>query len=135
MISEFNLIEEAEELWSFLDQAAVCIHLVGSDGTIHFANQKELDVLGYTADEYIGHNITEFHVDQDIIQDILTRLTNGETLLSYVARLKKKDNSILYVSINSNVYKKENNFIHTRCFTSEINEMAWDCLKNTFDNS
>ncbi|MCJ8296279.1 MAG: PAS domain-containing protein [Colwellia sp.] len=135
MLTEFNLLEEAEELWSFLDQAAVCIHLVGSDGTIHFANQKELESLGFTAAEYIGHNITEFHVDQDIIQDILTRLINGETLLSYVARLRKKDNSILYVSINSNVYKKENHFIHTRCFTTEINELAWQCLKNTIDDN
>ena len=134
MLTEFNLLEEAEELWSFLDQAAVCIHLVGADGTIHFANLKELDTLGYSAAEYIGHNIEEFHVDQEVIQDLLTRLTNGETLLSYVARLRKKDNSILYVSINSNVYKKENNFIHTRCFTTEINELAWQCLKNTIGN-
>lgn len=135
MLSEFNLVEEAEELWSFLDKAAVCIHLVGADGTIHFANEKELDVLGYSAEEYIGHNITEFHLDQDVIQDILTRLTNGETLLSYVARLKKKDNSTIYVSINSNVYKKGNDFIHTRCFTSEINELAWSCLKSPMVNS
>ncbi|WP_019026900.1 PAS domain-containing protein [Colwellia piezophila] len=127
---KFNLTDEVEDLWSFLDQAAVSIHLVGSDGTVHFANKMELDALGYTADEYIGHNIAEFHIDQNIIQDILTRLTNGETLLSYVARLKKKDGSILYVSINSNVYKKDETFVHTRCFTSEINEFAWDSLKN-----
>lgn len=134
MMTELNLSEEVEEIWSFLDKAAVCIHLVGADGTIHFANVKELEALGYSAEEYIGHNITEFHLDQDVIQDILTRLTNGETLLSYVARLKKRDNTILYVSINSNVYKKDNNFIHTRCFTTEINELAWKCLKSPQDN-
>ena len=130
METQFNRIEEAEDFWSFLDEAAVSIHLVGCDGTIHFANKKELKDMGYAPDEYIGHNITEFHLDQDVIQDILTRLADGKTLLSYVARLKRKDGSIAYVSINSNVYKKGQEFIHTRCFTSEINQVAWSSLKN-----
>jgi hypothetical protein len=46
-------------------------------------NQTELDLLGYAADEYIGHNIAEFHVDPAVIEDILRRLTNGETLRAY----------------------------------------------------
>ena len=106
MDKNFNRIEGVENFWDFLDSASVCIHLVGPDGTIHFANKKELEELGYAPEEYIGHNITEFHVDDDVIKDILTKLTSGETILSYVARLKKHDGSIIYVSINSNVYKK-----------------------------
>ncbi len=131
MKAEFNRMDEVENFWSFLDQAAVSIHLVGPDGTIHFANKKELEVMGYAEDEYIDHNITEFHIDQNVIEDILTRLRNGETILSYVARMKKKDGSIIYVSINSNVYKKGEEFIHTRCFTTEINQLAWSSLKDT----
>jgi len=116
-------------MWSFLDSASVCIHLVGPDGIIYFANKKELESLGYSSEEYLGHNISEFHVDENVVQDILTRLANGETILSYVARLKKKDGSIFYVSINSNVFKKNGKFIHTRCFTTEIDKIAWESLK------
>ena len=129
MSANKNYIHNAEEFWSFLDSASVCIHLVGADGKILFANTKELESLGYSSGDYIGHNITEFHVDADVISDILTRLTKGETILSYVARLRKKDESIMYVSINSNVYSKDSEFIHTRCFTSEIDEVAWKALK------
>jgi len=126
----FSLIDEPEEFWSFLNSAAVCIHLVGADGKILFANQKELEFMGYQAEDYIGKNISDFHIDQEVVKDILERLSKGETLLSYVARLQKGDGSTLYVSINSNVYSIENEFIHTRCFSTEINEIAWNALKN-----
>jgi PAS domain S-box-containing protein len=67
------------ELRRCLDHAAEGLHFVGPDGTILWANQTELDLLGYSPDEYIGHNIAEFHADAEVIQDILTRLKAGET--------------------------------------------------------
>ena len=123
---------DQENFWDFLNSASVNIHLVGPDGTILFANKNELDSMGYGEDDYVGHNITEFHIDKDIINDILERLTNGETLLSYVARLRKCDGSVMYVSINSNVYKKDDAFINTRCFTTEISESTWEVLKDSY---
>jgi PAS domain S-box-containing protein len=110
------------ELKQCLDHAAEGLHWVGPDGTILWANQTELDLLGYTRDEYIGHNIAEFHVDQPIIGDILTRLTRGETLLNYEARLRRKDGSVRYVQINSNVLWRDNQFLHTRCFTRDVTD-------------
>ena len=46
-----------EELKRCLDHAAEGLHWVGPDGTILWANQTELDMLGYSSDEYIGRNI------------------------------------------------------------------------------
>ena len=97
------------------------LHWVGPDGTIIWANRDELNVLGYDAREYIGRNITDFHADPEVIQDILTRLTKNETLLDYPARLKHKDGSIIHVLINSSVYSDDHGrFIHTRCFTRNV---------------
>src|SRR4051812_19066229 len=78
------------ELKACLDHAAEGLHFVGPDGTILWANQTELDLLGYSREEYIGHNIAEFHVDRPVVDDILARLTRGETLLSHEARLRCK---------------------------------------------
>ena len=50
-------------------------------------------MLGYAAEEYIGRNITEFHVDAPVIDDILQRLCRGESLHEYEARLRAKDGS------------------------------------------
>src|SRR3978361_546017 len=83
-----------QELKRCLEHAAEGLHWVGPDGTILWANQTELELLGYSREEYIGRNITEFHVDRPVIEDILARLTRGETLLNHEARLRCKDGSI-----------------------------------------
>jgi PAS domain S-box-containing protein len=123
---ELNALEELRrrerELSDFIENASVGLHWVGADGTILWANQAELDLLGYTREEYIGRSITEFHADRDVISDILRRLTNKETLQDYEARLKCKDGSVRHVLINSNVMWEEDRFVHTRCFTRDITE-------------
>jgi PAS domain S-box-containing protein len=117
-----ELRRRARELADFIENASVGLHWVGADGTILWANQAELDLLGYTREEYIGRKITEFHADQNVINDILLRLTNKETLHDYEARLRCKDGSVRYVLINSNVMWEEDRFVHTRCFTRDITE-------------
>ncbi|MDZ7956931.1 MAG: PAS domain-containing protein [Aulosira sp. DedQUE10] len=112
-----------QELRDFVENATVGMHWVEADGTIVWANQAELDLLGYTRSEYIGRSITEFHVDQEVINDILQRLSNNETLQNYEARLRCKDGSIRYVLINSNVLWQDGKFIHTRCFTRDITDL------------
>src|SRR5687767_14032300 len=82
------------ELADFLAHAAVGLHWVGPDGTILWANQAELDLLGYTREEYIGHPIAAFHSDPDVIAVILARLGRHETLHDYEARLCGKDGAI-----------------------------------------
>jgi PAS domain S-box-containing protein len=53
------------------ETATIALHWVGLDGTILWANQAELGLLGYSGEEYIGHNISEFHVDASVLENIL----------------------------------------------------------------
>ena len=55
-----------------------------------------------------------------MIEDILQRLTGGETLHEFPARLRCKDGSVRDVLINSNVRWQDGKFIHTRCFSRDI---------------
>ena len=64
------------------------LHWVGPDGTILRANRAELDMLGYSREEYVGRPIADFHADQAVICDILQRLQAGEKLDDYPARLR-----------------------------------------------
>ena len=109
-----------QELTDFFDNAALPLHWVGPDGTILRANQAELDLLGYQREEYVGRNIAEFHADRELIDDILCRLTAGQVLHDCPARLICKDGSIKDVLIDSSVYFKDGNFVHTRCFTRDV---------------
>ena len=127
-ITEQKLIEEElrqkeQDLSDFIENAAMGLHWVGPDGIIVWANQTELDLLGYTREEYVGHHIAEFHADGEVIKDILHKLSNKETLHGYEARLKCKDGSIKNVVISSNVRWDGEQFIHTRCFTRDISDM------------
>ena len=120
--AEQALQRSEAELTDFFENAAVALHWVGPDGIIMRVNQAELDMLGYTRDEYVGRHIAEFHVDQNVIEDILTRLDAGEVLQNYEARLRCKDGALKHVRISSSVYREDGKFIHTRCFTRDITE-------------
>ena len=108
------------ELRDFVEHAAIGLQWVGVGGIVLWANQTDLDLLGYTREEYLGHHITEFYADQPVIEDILARLTGGETLLDYEARLRCKDGSIRHVLISSNAFFENGKFVRSRCFTRDI---------------
>ncbi|MEP0820932.1 MULTISPECIES: PAS domain-containing hybrid sensor histidine kinase/response regulator [Trichocoleus] len=119
-LSEEQLRHQYDKLTDFVENGAVCLHWVGPDGTILWANKSELHSLGYSPEDYVGQHIAQFHADDDVINDILCRLTANETLHNYEARMVCKDGSIKYVLIDSSVYRDENGqFIHTRCFTRD----------------
>ncbi len=118
--TEATLRRREQELSDFFESATVGMHWVAPDGTILRVNQAELDFLGYQREEYVGRNIAEFHEDQATIDDILRRLTTGEVLHDYPARLCCKDGSIKQVLIDSSGYFDSGEFIHTRCFTRDV---------------
>lgn len=121
-VAAFQQHDAANPLHDFFENGSLALHLVGPDGTILRANKAELDLLGYPAEEYIGRNIAEFHADEDTICDILGRLTHGERLDQYPARLKARNGSIKYVLISSSVNFQNGKFINTRCFTIDVTE-------------
>jgi PAS domain S-box-containing protein len=119
--AEAALELKQRELEDFFENAVVGLHWVGPDGKIVWANRAEMESLGYTPDEYIGHHIAEFHADPDAIEDILQRLGRNEKLHSYEARLRCKDGSLKHVLISSSVlWDGTGRFIHTRCFTIDV---------------
>jgi PAS domain S-box-containing protein len=123
-----DALQRERELRDFVENAAVAMHWVAQDGTILWANNAELKLVGYSREEYIDHNILEFHVDEPIIEDILRRLKSDEELHGSEARLRCKDGSVRYVSIHSNVYREYGRFVHTRCVTLDITDQ-----KNAFE--
>jgi PAS domain S-box-containing protein len=128
-----DLESRVVELSDFIENASIPLHWVDSNGIIIWANQAELDALGFNSAEYIGQPITAFHADEEVIHDILARLTANETLHNYPARLKTKDGSIRHVLISSNVLWRDGKFVHTRCFTKDITELKKEeQLKNDF---
>ena len=82
----------------------------------------ELDLLGYAREEYVGRNIAEFHADEPVINEMLGRLSRGETLRDHPARLRHRDGSIRHVLVDSSVLFEDGKFVHTRCFTRDVTD-------------
>ena len=106
-----------EDLDNYLNHHSVNMHAVDGAGIIKCANETELSTLGYSADQYVGKFIGDFHTDPAVVD-------------TYPAKMKKSDGSTAFVMINSNVYKdKWGNFEHSRCFTTSIDEKTYNALK------
>jgi PAS domain S-box-containing protein len=117
---EHELTLRVTELRDFIENASMPLHWVNGSGVVVWANQAEMDLLGYPREEYLNQHISKFHADKHVIEDILSRLVNKETLLNYPARLVCRNGAIKHVLINSNAYWKGEQFVHTRCFTRDI---------------
>jgi PAS domain S-box-containing protein len=120
--SEERLRRSERELTDFFENATIGFLWVGPDGIIQRANRAELELLGYTREEYLGHHFAEFHADQETLHDLIARLHRGETLHNYDAKLRCKDGSIKHVRLSANVLWEDGKFIHARCFTRDITE-------------
>ena len=91
---------------------------IRGEGIVIWANQTELDALGYTAEEYIGQPIMKFCPDEEaLVLEIFKQLGSGNTIRDVPVRFRTKDGRIVDLLIDSNVkYDKEGKFSHTRCF-------------------
>ena len=65
-----RLPDSDQELREFIDQATVGLRWVDPDGRILWANQAELDMVGCSEQEYVGHHIAEFFVEPRAAADI-----------------------------------------------------------------
>ncbi len=120
--TEAALLRSEQGLADLFENAAVGIHLVDRTGYILRANKAELAMLGYVREEYVGRHVREFHVDPDIVEEVLARLARGETLRQYEARMRCKNGAIKAVLIDSNVLWQDGEFVHTRCFMNDVTD-------------
>lgn len=97
----------------------VAIHCQDVNGKILWANHAALELVGYGRDEYLGRKAAEFHVDPAVAAEMLRRLKNGEELCVVESKIRRKDGSIRNVSIHSNVYRENGQFMHARCVTMD----------------
>lgn len=117
-----TLDSNENDLEDFFENGPIGLHLVARDGTILRANRAELQLLGYSADEYVGRNIVDFHVDQPVLDEILSCLFENGRLDQRPARLRAKDGSIKHVLISSNARTTDGEFVNTRCFTVDVTD-------------
>jgi len=119
------MFQENPEL--FIQKSSIGIHAVSPDGIIKYANQFELDTLGYQEEEYVGHHVSEFQINEACLNDMMQKLGEFKNLVNYPSCVHGK-NEIKYILYNSSVYELNGEFVHTRCFGSEISKKIYEAL-------
>jgi PAS domain S-box-containing protein len=116
-----ELPDPTHDFAELLDQAPVAIHSIDAAGTIVWANRAELELLGYSSEEYVGQPLAAFHVDPDVATDMLARISRGETLRDREARMRARDGTIRHVLVSSNMGVAGGRAA-SRCFTRDVTE-------------
>ena len=117
-----ELIRTRQELSELFDNRMLGLRWVAPDGAITRANSAELDMLGYSEDEYVGHHISEFYVDHEEGEEVLRQLESGKALEGHETRLRAKDGSVRYVQVNMNVFRDENGQANTLFVTCDVTD-------------
>jgi len=102
------------------EKAPVGLFQVGGDGIIQWANQAELQLLGYARQEYVGKKAAEFYADESEGANVMSRLARGETLHDYRTNLRTRDGSFRNVLIHSSADMKEGRLLRARLLTQDI---------------
>jgi PAS domain S-box-containing protein len=110
------------ELTDFLESAVEGLHRVGPDGRILWANAAQLHLLGYSAEEYVGHHLAEFYVQRERFHVFWGKLLSREIVYDFPALLRCKDGSVKHVLIHSNGLWENGQFLYTRCFIRDVTE-------------
>ena len=102
----------------FFQNAPIALLWLSDKGLIIWANNTELQTLGYTAEEYIGQPVMKFCPDEEeLVLEIFKQLGSGNTIRDVPVRFRAKNGDIKYLLIDSNVnYNVDGSFRHTRCF-------------------
>jgi PAS domain S-box-containing protein len=110
------------ELADFLENAVEGVQQVGADHKIRWANRSMLSLLGFTREEFVGHDLSEFHVHRRTFEEFWQKLMRQENIYDFPAELRCKDGSVRHVLIHSNGFWKGAKFVHTRCFIRDVTD-------------
>ena len=110
------------ELADLLENALEGIQQTGPDRRIRWANKALLRLLGYTSEEYVGHDIAEFHAEKNVFEEFWEKLMRGEDLYDFEAEFKCKDGSVKHVLIHCNGLWENGQLVHTRSFIRDVTE-------------
>jgi PAS domain S-box-containing protein len=111
-----------KELSDFVENAAEALHQIGPDGKILWANPAQLKLLGYSAEEYVGHYFAEFYIDHQRFDQFWQQLMLTRVVRDFQASLRCKNGSVKHVLIHSSGLWVERTFLYTRCFIRDVTE-------------
>ncbi|MFG1604768.1 PAS domain-containing protein [Actinoplanes sp. NPDC049265] len=104
-------------LEAYYDHCPVAIHLIEQDGTVAYANWKDIALVGATErpESYVGHHIRHIYADQEVVEDFLGRWGEDAPIIDFRADFLNKGARVPVV-IFSTANVVDDQLRNTRCF-------------------
>ncbi|HZM03418.1 MAG TPA: ATP-binding protein [Candidatus Saccharimonadales bacterium] len=118
-----QLRQNEKDLADFFEHAPIGLSWASPDGRILKVNQAELDMLGYSAKDYLGRPVVSFHHQPQAMGSVLEEVARGESVNNFESRMRCRDGSSRDVLISINGLWEKGRLVHTRCFTRDITQL------------
>lgn len=104
-----------------LDSITVPMHVVDREGVIRYANQADLDLLGYEQEHYVGRSIADFHVREADARELIDLLRQGEELQDHEVTLRHRNGASRVVLITTGIHHGDDADL-IQCFPRDVTE-------------
>ncbi len=118
--AEEALRHSERDLADFFRESPLGLLWAGPKGHVLRMNRAQLELLGLASEEVIGHSVMDFFAEEETAEDLLGRLTRGETLQNYRARLKQPNGTLMHVLVDANGLWEDGKLVHSRWFVRDI---------------
>lgn len=107
------------DLRSFLETAVIGMPWLAPDGTILWANRTELEIPGYSAEEYVGRGTADFVPDASAMAEMRRMVLSGETIRGYELPVRSGDGAIGWIRLDATPSIRNGKILQARSFTVE----------------
>jgi PAS domain S-box-containing protein len=120
---ETTLAQREREIADFFENATEGLQKISPDGTILWANRAEVELLGYTTEEYVGRPVTDFHDDREALAEVLEKSRLGESVRNVAVRLRAKDGSLRHALVSANRCLRDGKLQYVRFFSRDVTQL------------
>ncbi len=123
--AEAALRESEKKFQHFYDEAPVGYHELDTKGRITRVNRKEIEMLGFTAEEMLGKPIWNFFVEEDTTRHVTMAKLAGDVSFhdTFERTYRRKDGTILSILIQDRLMRDESGqIIGIRSAVEDITE-------------
>lgn len=108
---------DPNELALALDGMPAPLLMLSAEGAIIWANKAQLALAGYRNEEYLGHTLAEFLADSEAAGDRLARLSSGDAVPDFPARMVAKAGGVVPVLLGG--FRR---LVHTQRVTEDLDQ-------------
>ena len=130
--AEDELRRSERNLTNFCDQAPVGLSWLSANGTILRTNRAQLELLGCSPNEYLGHSFADFCVHPSQGRRLLQRLAAGETIHNLPLQARCKDGSVRHVLLSADTVRDHGRFQYSSIFVRDVTDrvrLEWELMQ------